>query len=1228
MSLSTTIDRVTYAGDNTTTSFSFGYKFYNDSDLIVIIKTNSTGAETVKTLTTHYTISGTKTDGIYLSGANIVFGTAPLSSQTVIIYRDIPVTQEFELTENGKIPADNLEKQLDKITAFVQRTKNKLNRSVSLPEGYTGSFDTQLPPIPEANKAIVFNSAGNGFSVGPSISQISNAQSYATAAETAKDLAQAAQVAAELAKTNAETAETNAELAETNALASKVDAEAAKLAAELAEANAATSAANALISENNAATSESNAATSESNALTSETNAATSEANAALSETNAATSESNAAISESNAATSAANAAISETNAASYAAASAWSDVVYKTFANSPITIQQSDAGKLYSIDCSGGNVVVNLPAISGLNLTGPWSVGVQKTDSGTNTISIIPNGTDTIGLSASYIIGKLNQGVVAIPDIDKTPDDWASLPFGSSIELYNYIDASGGLAFTTTSGGTLTLTPTSTQNNAFTGTNSHILVLPDPATMVIGKSYETTNRSTGDITVKDHAGTTLYTLKPNQRGQNRVRNSASAPYWGSSIHALFDSNNTYLDAASKKISNVTDPASAQDAATKNWVETNPYAVVNLDGQASTPSNPSAGNYKAYVKDTTGKLTILNSSGVETTVGSGAGSKNYITNGDAESATTGWATYADAAGTRPVDGTGGSPTVTWTASSTNPLEGLSSFIFTKDAANRQGEGASYAFSIDSADQARVLQISFDYLVGSGTFVAGTSSADSDVIVYLYDVTNAVLIEPSSIKLLSNSSTLSSRFSGTFQTAYNSTSYRLILHCATTSASAYTLKIDNVKVSPSTYAYGTPVTDWVSWTPTGSWSTNTTYTGYKRRVGDTYEYDIKVATSGAPTTATLTVNILETIDTSKITNTTNFNMQLGTASIVDGGTQYYEGAVRYASATSVGVFLYKSDSTYAVAASVDQATPFTFGASDFVGLKFSVPIVGLSSSVQMSDQTDTRVVAAAAYGDAASASANNPFIFPTVNFDTHGAYSASTGRYTCPAAGKFEILLTAATTGGTAGTLYFYKNAVQQYAIAAIPGSGAPVNGSVIVDCNSGDIIDLRPNTTTDMTAGSITFKRISGPSAIAANESINCRYTNTAGTSIANSGDVVLGFATKDYDSHGAYVTDTFTVPSPGKYRLSGTVVFQSATYAIGNRIYLAAYKNGSLHSIGHYNTIQTTTAIVAGVAGTFTINCVAGDTIVLRVSNNRTAGATSLDTTSGVNSLTIEKVS
>ncbi len=245
--------------------------------------------------------------------------------------------------------------------------------------------------------------------------------------------------------------------------------------------------------------------------------------------------------------------------------------------------------------------------------------------------------------------------------------------------------------------------------------------------------------------------------------------------------------------------------------------------------------------------------------------------KEFLSNGGFESGKAKWVSYCDAAGTRPVDGTGGGvANLTVTSTTTTPLKDKSSGLLTKDASNRQGCGISTDFVIDNSLKAKVMQIELDYQVSSGTFVAGSSSADSDVIVYLYNVTDGVLLEPSSIKLLSNSSTLADKFSANFQTSATATTYRLILHAASTSSSAYSLKVE-ASVKASKYVYGTPITDWSSATFTGSWITNTTYSGLKRRVGSEYEYMVKVALSGAPTAANMLIGLPsgDVIDTTKI-----------------------------------------------------------------------------------------------------------------------------------------------------------------------------------------------------------------------------------------------------------------------------------------------------------------------------------------------------------------------
>ena len=191
------------------------------------------------------------------------------------------------------------------------------------------------------------------------------------------------------------------------------------------------------------------------------------------------------------------------------------------------------------------------------------------------------------------------------------------------------------------------------------------------------------------------------------------------------------------------------------------------------------------------------------------------------------------ATYADAAGSTPVDGTGGSATTTFTRQSGTVLRGNQSFKITKDAANRQGEGASYDFTIKEQDVSKKLKIQFDFKTNEDA-----AYATGDYTVYIYDVTNSTLITPVDTDIIAGQNI--------FQTSFNSTtstSYRLIFHCATTNASAYDIYIDNVIVGPGMTSQGAAIGPWQDFTPTWRGSNASTRTNelFKwRRVGETAE----------------------------------------------------------------------------------------------------------------------------------------------------------------------------------------------------------------------------------------------------------------------------------------------------------------------------------------------------------------------------------------------------
>lgn len=157
MAVNTTTNRIQYNGNGSTTAFSFPYKFFANSDLVVI-KTSSLGVDTTLAITTDYTVTGAGLD----AGGTITTVVAPASGERLTIYRNMPNTQTTVYNASDPFPAKSHENALDRAMIAAQQNKDALSLTVKIPVSDPTTISTEIPnATTRANKFLGFDANGN-----------------------------------------------------------------------------------------------------------------------------------------------------------------------------------------------------------------------------------------------------------------------------------------------------------------------------------------------------------------------------------------------------------------------------------------------------------------------------------------------------------------------------------------------------------------------------------------------------------------------------------------------------------------------------------------------------------------------------------------------------------------------------------------------------------------------------------------------------------------------------------------------------------------------------------------------------------------------------------------------------------------------------------------------------------------------------------------------------------
>lgn len=933
-----------------------------------------------------------------------------------------------------------------------------------------------------------------------------------------------------------------------------------------------------------------------------------------------------------------------------------------QTLTNKTVDADNNTVSNLEVDNLKTGVLDTDLSTVSASHDTIPSALAVKNALDGQNEASEIDYDNTTSGLTATNVQGAIDE-VEGRLDTAETgiSDHLADAVDAHDASAISYVNTTSGLAATEVQaaidevdGDLDTHIAASTAHGvtgAIVGTTDNQTL----STKVIDNT-NSINIKDGSLTLEDNADGTKK-LKFDAAGiTTATTRTLTAPDADTTIvgtDATQTITNKTIDADNNTISNlahgaeVDNPSSGVHGVTGSVVGTTDTQdlsgktftdAITLQEQGSTPSTPASGDKKLYPK-TDGKLYTLDDAGNEIEVGSGGGSGgiNYLEgdNSDFETSIGDWIVFDDGSVTIPVDGTGGSPSeLSISRNTTTPLRGTADLKAAWiNGLGQQGSGHSCNFIIDKADQAKKLIISFDY------DFSASSMADDVLAVFVYDITNAQLIRVNGEGIKAGKGTHYAQF----QTAPDSTSYRLIIMCSASSTiGTADLFFDNVKVGPQIISHGTIVTDWESYTPTvGGGFTNTVNASRWRRVGENIEIEgsISVTSTGSAS------NVSVSLPSGVVVDTVGAYHVDGNGNWLDSGVAFYDIRPVIENSASTEIRFY-------------QIAPTNFlqgnqlANNDVLTYHITFKVAGWSSNAKMSEDFGGRELAFRVTKDTVTSTSiptgtwtailglNNNNIEKGPGYDTNNSY------YVAPETGTYLFGFTTRISGLTANNGAVLSN----FSVNGTPEAGykttvvaSNVNSEYnagderVLFLNKGDIV--RPIIWQNSSAGGASIFasdgaatnwwgfKIPSPQTMLETETVAARYTSNSGQVITSTTSVLIFEDLDDGDTHAAYNSSTgvYTAPSSGWYDIDCGIYCPSTTWTAGQFLSLEFVKNGSVTKNWFVNRVQATFTQAFSISGSAKVYLEKGDTFQVEAVASR--GGTALITSGSYNFFSIARI-
>lgn len=149
MSISSTSRKAgPYSCNGVTTTFSFSFKVFAASDLLVVL-TDPSDAESELVLNTGYTVS-LNADQNVSPGGTITTTATHATGYKVTITTEVPATQEVTIPNGGAFYPAVLNDALDRLTVLVQQVQEQVSRCIKTAISSNASPDAMLASISQA----------------------------------------------------------------------------------------------------------------------------------------------------------------------------------------------------------------------------------------------------------------------------------------------------------------------------------------------------------------------------------------------------------------------------------------------------------------------------------------------------------------------------------------------------------------------------------------------------------------------------------------------------------------------------------------------------------------------------------------------------------------------------------------------------------------------------------------------------------------------------------------------------------------------------------------------------------------------------------------------------------------------------------------------------------------------------------------------------------------------